>query len=625
MPRTIGKVAMTLLLLAGLLAPTAGAGQAAAQPVAASQQQFSREPYFFEETGHYLSGRFRQYWEANGGLYVFGFPLTKVYPEVSTDGNTYLTQYFERARFEYHPENQAPFDVLLTLMGNEIAAGRRNEDPFLPGAPVEGTTDTCPGYFEATGHNVQGIFCEFWQRYGGLQNFGFAISEEFPEANSIDGVVYTVQYFERGRWEYHPELAGTPFEVLLGQLGLERMNRVGVDFAVRARETSPPTAAEIPGGVPGGAPVAAVCQTQLPPPHIEYGFNTFLIGNEGGATYNNQTLDKVREAGFGWARIQAQWRELEPFPGQYNWAPLDIQVNAAQAKGLKLMVSTVQSPSWASPSKGADYHGLPEDTNAFYNLMRLMADRYAGRVQAYEIWNEQNLAGEVGGNVQVAPYFETLRNGYLGVKRNDPCAVVLFGGLTPTGVTDPGIAIDDVRYLQEFFAFRGGEGRQYYDALAAHPGSASNPPDARFGNAPGDCPPAAIERYGPQPSGCYNGSPDFFFRRIEEQRAVMEQNGEAGKQIWLTEFGWDSCTNLPAPRGYEYCQLTTEAEQAQFLVRAFEIGRTEWPWMGVMIMWNLNYQTVPGIGADDEKYAWGVLRPDFTSRPAYEALKNMPK
>ncbi len=100
MPRRFNKVFMTLLLVVGVLIPTAGIGNAAPQAAVAAPQAASAasmEPYFFEETGHYLSGRFRQYWEERGGLYVFGFPLTKVYREQSTDGKEYLTQYFERA------------------------------------------------------------------------------------------------------------------------------------------------------------------------------------------------------------------------------------------------------------------------------------------------------------------------------------------------------------------------------------------------------------------------------------------------------------------------------------------------------------------------------------------------
>ena len=60
-------------------------------------------------------------------------------------------------------------------------------------------------------------------------------------------------------------------------------------------------------------------------------------------------------------------------------------------------------------------------------------------------------------------------------------------------------------------------------------------------------------------------------------------------------------------------------------MRAFQIGKDEWPWMGVMLLWNLNYAAIPDIRIDDEKYPWSVLRADFSSRPAYEAIKAMPK
>jgi len=318
------------------------------------------------------------------------------------------------------------------------------------------------------------------------------------------------------------------------------------------------------------------------------------------------------------------WRDFEREPGNYDFSITDPQVDAARNAGLRVMISVLKAPEWAQAGGG-----LPENQaglDAFYNLMRRVSGRYAGKVQAYEIWNEQNLAGEVGGNVRVAPYINVLKNGYLGVKKNDPTAWVLFGGLTPTGVNKPNVAIDDVSYLKQFYAYNNGEGKQYYDALGAHPGSASNAPDVRFPNGTGQCPPAATERYGAANGTCWNSSPDFYFRRIEEQRAAMEQNGESAKTIWLTEFGWDSCTGgAPAPAGYEYCQLISREQQAAYIVRAFQIGKNEWPWMGVMFLWNLNYAAAPGIPASDEKYGWSVLGPGFTNFPAFDAIKNMPK
>jgi hypothetical protein len=612
----LGTAIMALLLALGSLLPVAAL--TAAAPMTPDEQVMAStaptEPYFFKETGHYLSGRFRQYWEDRGGLFVFGFPLTKTYYEVSTDGKTYLTQYFERARFEYHPENanNQPYDVLLTLVGNEVTANRKGEAPFQPVAnPNDGRA-----YFSETGHTLGGLFLQFWQKWGGLQNFGFPLSEQFDEVNSVDGKTYTVQYFERGRWELHPEISNPDYAVLLGLMGLERMNRIGVPDEVKAAESSPPTGEFIPGGGGGGGPLGSQ--------HIEYGFNAYLVGNAGGAGFNSQTTGKVKEAGFGWIRIQLLWKDFEREPGFYDWPILDTQINAANSAGIKILLSVVKSPDWAAPGGG-----LPETQqglDAFYNLMRVVAGRYAGKVQAYEIWNEQNLAGEVGGNVRVAPYFNVLKNGYMGVKKNDVNAIVLFGGLTPTGVKKADVALDDVEYLRQFYAYNNGEGKNYYDVVAAHPGSAANPPDTRYPNGTGACPQEAKDRYGAADGTCWNSSPDFYFRRIEEQRAVMEQNGEAAKQIWLTEFGWDSCPGgLPAPAGYEYCKLTSEQQQADNIVRAFQIGKNEWPWMGVMVLWNLNYASIPGIDNGNEKYGWSVLGTGFANRPAYDAIKNMPK
>ncbi len=368
----------------------------------------------------------------------------------------------------------------------------------------------------------------------------------------------------------------------------------------------------------GAAPLAAR--------HNEYGFNVFLIGNSGGAGFNSTTMGKVKEAGFGWVRIQLKWYELEPSKGAYNTAPYDTMINAASGAGAKVLVSVVKSPAWANPSRPG---ALPtkDNTRAFGDTMKFLANRYKGRVQAWEIWNEQNLAGEVGGYVEIAPYYETLKAGYTAVKSVTPNAVVLFGGLTPTGVMNPAVAIDDTEYLRRFYSYANGEGRNYFDVLAAHPGSAANPPETKFPEAPGSgaCPPVAVERYGAAPGTCWRNAPDFYFRRIEDQRAVMVAYGDSGKQIWLTEFGWDSCVGQPAPAGYEYCALTSEQQQADYIVRAIQLVQNEWPWVGVTFLWNLNYAVIPNLPPDDEKNGWSLLRADWSHRPAYEAIKAMPK
>jgi hypothetical protein len=168
---------------------------------------------YFAETSHNLGGAFRAYWQANGGLTRFGLPLTEEFTETSPDdGKTYTVQYFERARFEYHPENAPPYDVLLVRLGLRL----RPLDP--PADPLAGAS-----YFTQTGHNLSGTFLQYWLANGGLAVYGYPTSEAFTETSPTDGKPYLVQYFERNRFEYHPENAGTPYEVLLGLLGRQEL------------------------------------------------------------------------------------------------------------------------------------------------------------------------------------------------------------------------------------------------------------------------------------------------------------------------------------------------------------------------------------------------------------------
>jgi hypothetical protein len=161
----------------------------------------------FAPTGRCTSGSFLAYWEAHGGLTQFGYPLSDQFTETLEDGRRYLVQYFERARFEHHPENAPPYDILLGQFGRVFH-------------PADPPVSAIPNYvhFDQTGHNVAPRFFAYWQANGGLPQFGLPLSEEFTETLE-DGQHYLVQYFERARLEYHPASPDPRYQILLGQFG----------------------------------------------------------------------------------------------------------------------------------------------------------------------------------------------------------------------------------------------------------------------------------------------------------------------------------------------------------------------------------------------------------------------
>ncbi|MDI3341547.1 MAG: L,D-transpeptidase family protein [Sphaerobacter sp.] len=218
MPRHRRWLPLLVVLIAGLIAGGSGALSA---PRARAADILPAQVYF-HETGHHLGGDFLTAWQANGGLMTFGYPLSEPFVE---DGM--LVQYFERARFEHHPQFAGTrYVVQATLLGNWVAERMRQSPPFQPLPPDTGTGgDPDRLFFPETGHSLAYGFKHYWETHGGLYVFGYPISEEFTENGR------TVQYFERARFEWHPEHRGTEFEILLGRLGADYAAARGVNIA----------------------------------------------------------------------------------------------------------------------------------------------------------------------------------------------------------------------------------------------------------------------------------------------------------------------------------------------------------------------------------------------------------
>jgi hypothetical protein len=338
------------------------------------------------------------------------------------------------------------------------------------------------------------------------------------------------------------------------------------------------------------------------------GINVDAIGLD--ASSKEIMFRRLDEGHFGWVRQQLRWSSYETTKGCYcsGYAQqVDALVNAAATHGVRIMFSVVNSPAWAG-----DGGGLPHNPADFGNFMRYLANRYRGRVQAYEIWNEQNYAYETGGLVDIGSYLVVLKAGYQAVKAVDPDITVVFGGLTPTGIRNhPEIAQDEVQYLRQIYSINDGEVRNYYDVLGVHPYGTCNPPDTIWPDNP------ATISCGTDPDGSRSFTNDnsFYFKRILDLRTVMENNGDGDKPVWVTEFGWSSTPNPAQPTAF--AKYVTEQEQADYIMRAIVIGQS-WGWMGVMFVWNLNFQVTTNPG--DEKWGFGILRPDWSPRPAFTAI-----
>lgn len=174
--RYVGMVA-SVLLLAGLL--VVWARPAASQGVTVDAARLPRlTTLYFPQTGHHLSNRsgFLDFWRANGQVPIFGYPITE---EIVEQGR--IVQYFERARFEYHPALLGqPGQVQLGLLGRELFAGAARPQFEAVAMSVDGGR-----FFAETGLAIEGEFQRFWERRGALPLFGFPISPPLDEDGQV--------------------------------------------------------------------------------------------------------------------------------------------------------------------------------------------------------------------------------------------------------------------------------------------------------------------------------------------------------------------------------------------------------------------------------------------------------
>ncbi len=316
-------------------------------------------------------------------------------------------------------------------------------------------------------------------------------------------------------------------------------------------------------------------------PNLALGMNLADIGN----------AYLVRDLGFTWAKGYLTWASAEPEPGHYYWVDADNIVNAYEAQGLKILLRVHLAPAWARPPNTPPSHP-PSDPSDLASFLGALATRYRGRIQAYEIWNEPNLAYEWG-DTWPDPYVyaEMLKLARSVLQLADPNALLIAGGLATTGPGSPA-AVGDLDWLRAFYA---GGARGFFDALSTHPYGFGKPPEAH------------------DPWG-------LSLDRVVAQRQIMVENGDEATPMWITEMGWPIRT--PAwDLGEHQAFTVSEAEQADYLIAALRRIDREWPWIEAVFPFNLDFSTVSWYPAREQMRWYALLNPDGSPRLSYTRLR----
>ncbi|MHB9032838.1 MAG: cellulase family glycosylhydrolase [Anaerolineae bacterium] len=366
-------------------------------------------------------------------------------------------------------------------------------------------------------------------------------------------------------------------------------------IGAKENETAEPEATERP------LPPAQEARLDSP----EYGMQIFPWWRP---EVGSRDMQVVRDAGFGWVKVGFGWRDIEgAAKGAFDWSRTDTTVAMANDIGVKLLVRIDQQPQWAGG--GFPLNGPPDNLQDFADFLTALAQRYKGRIQAYQIWNEPNLAREWGGQTpDPAGFAALLATAYQAIKSVDTNALVISGGLSPTGTWDAENRPDDW-YLETLYINMGNSSAGYFDLLGLHAPGFKAPPEMD----PADV--AADPNYGGQRAFC--------FRHVEDMRKIMVKYGDENKQVAILEFGW---TSDPRPDSPYTWHSVSEETKGDYLVRAYQYAKANWsPWIGLM---SLIYICDPDWTQENEQYWWAISDPgypEFIPRPAYTALKEMAK
>jgi len=348
--------------------------------------------------------------------------------------------------------------------------------------------------------------------------------------------------------------------------------------------------------------------TPWPRPRLyspEYGVQAFLWWKP---ETTKRDLTFVQDLGFQWVKQNIAWRDIETQQkGHFEWELADNVVRRVGKRGnLKLLARIDRQPFWSqAPGTASLDNAPPANLQDFGDFCYALADRYKGKIAAYQVWNEPNLAREWGNQLpSPEQYAELLKVCYTAIKRADPGALVISAAMAPTGTRSADVLPDD-EFVDRMYQ---AGAASYFDILGVNAPGYKAPPEM------------SPDEVAARPD--LGGQRFFAFRHVEDIRHIMEKYGDSDKQVAILEFGW---TTDPLHPEYAW-HAVTEKEQADYMVRAYQYAYDHWsPWISIMSALTL---ADPGWTPNDEQYWWAITYPDWPEnrvRPAFDALRTMPK
>ena len=240
----------------------------------------------------------------------------------------------------------------------------------------------------------------------------------------------------------------------------------------------------------------------------------------------DRTLDTLQAMGVQNVRIIIPWAGVQLTEGgEYRWGTIDRMVDAAAARNMGILAVLNSTPDWAGTP---DLSGHP-DPNVFAAFAGAAADRYKGRISAYEVWNEPN-ALIFWNPIDPEAYTRLLQVAYQAIKAEDESAVVV-GGVVAAVFTYGRATIAPEDFVERMYA-AGAHG--YFDALSVHPYHYT----LKFSE----------------------GEPHILspLNQIQAIRELMKANGDGDLTIWATEYGMPTAEVAPG-------EVVTAQEQADFI------------------------------------------------------------